>query len=324
MINSFILQRNGEFKVNASSDELRQFLRDDKAVIWVDFEAASNEENGALTDIFNFHPLAVEDCINLSHHPKLDKYDDYLFLVLHAVDFGRKKGEEMATLELNIFIGSNFIVTYHRKPIRSVIATRDRCRQRPEKILGEGPDFLMHKIVDALVDNYLPTFSLIEHEIDHVEDEVFENSSEGLLETILTLKKDVMYLKKVVTQQRNTVYKLANTRLELIGKDSQMYFSDIYDQLYRFTDQIENFRDLLNNMVDMYLSMSSMKMNQIVKTLTVVMTILMPMTLVTGIYGMNFKFMPEINSPYGYYLTLAAMLLMAILLGYFMKRKRWF
>jgi len=324
MLNTFILTKHGEFLNNIPVHELRNCLKDDRGVVWVDFEAATDSENQLLSDLFQFHPLAIEDCLNISHHPKLDDYDDYLFLVLHAVNFGRKKDEELSTLDLNIFVGKNYIVTYHRKPIRSVIATRERCMRDPQVILGDGADFLMHKIVDALVDNYLPTVSQLEFEIERAEDDVFDDSSEELLNRILTLRKDAMYLKKVIGLQRNTIYKLAHTKFILIGKETRIYFSDIYDQLYKFVDQLESFRDLLTGIVDMYLSMSSVKMNQIMKTLTVVMTILMPLTLITGIYGMNFKNMPEINSPYGYFSTLGVMFGIAILMGIFMKRKKWF
>ncbi|MFC1808610.1 magnesium/cobalt transporter CorA [Candidatus Omnitrophota bacterium] len=324
MINAYVLEKTGQFYTDIPSHELQNILRDEKRTVWVDFESASAEENNALTEVFKFHPLAVEDCINTSEHPKLDKYDGYMFVVLHAINFGRKKNEELSTLELNLFIAKNYIVTYHRKPIRSIIATREQCVQDPNKVLGDGTDFLMHKIVDAVVDNYLPTISLLEHEIESLEDDIFEDCDQELLNKILTLKKDAMYLKKVISQQRNTVYRLANTDFPLIGKDSQIYFSDIYDQLYKFVDQLENYKDLLNGTVDLYLSMSSVKMNEIMKTLTVVMTILMPMTLITGIYGMNFKNMPEINSPHGYFITLGIMIFIGLLLWSYMKRKKWF
>lgn len=324
MFHSFVLHKNGQCEIDVPLVDLAKILKDDKALVWVDFEATDETENRALTEVFDFHPLAVEDCINTSEHPKIDKYDTYLFLVLHAINFGRKKDEEISTLELNMFVGHNYILTYHRKTIRSVVAIRERCAREPQTVLGDGVAFLVHKIVDALVDNYLPTISLLDHEIDRVEDELFDDASEELLNTILMLRKDAMHLKRIIGQQRNIIYKLAHTKYEFIGQDSQIYFSDIYDQLYKFVDQLDSYRDLLNGIVDMYMSFSSVRMNQIMKTLTVLMTILMPLTLITGIYGMNFKYMPEVESPYGYYLTIGFMIILAIVMGIFMKRKKWF
>jgi magnesium transporter len=324
MMIASVLDGSGRFRTNIEYEELKHSVKDHNCTVWVDFEGASNEENKALTEVFNFHPLAVEDCLNTSEQPKLDNYDDYLFLVLHAVNFARKHDEALTTLELNLFVGKNYIVTHHRKPIRSINSNRELCSRDPNAFLGKGTDFLLHKIVDAVVDNYLPTIAMIEHEIDSIEDDIFDNCTQQILNRILMLKKDATYLRKIISQQRNIVYRLANTEFPVIGKDCQIYFSDIYDQLNKFVDQVESYRDLLGGIVDLYLSMSSVKMNEIVKTLTIVMTILMPMTLITGVFGMNFDYMPPIHSPYGYFITIGAMVLIGVFLWFYMKRKRWF
>ena len=323
MIYSFLLDSDG-IRKDLSIDEMKKALKDKNATLWVDLEAPTEEESQILTEVFNFHPLAVEDCIKTAQHPKIDNYEDYLFIALHAIRLDRNVDEEYVELELDMFVSKNYVVTYHHSPVRSVTAVREKCLYGSDSILKEGTDFLAHKVIDTLVDNYLPILLQLEHDIDMIEDSVFDNTTETAMEKILQLKKEVIFLKTTVNPQRNAVYKLAHASLPFIQDESRRYFSDIYDNLHHFIEELEELRDVLNGVVDTYLSITSVRMNQVMKTLTVVMTIIMPLTLITGIYGMNFKNMPEISSPYGYPLTILFMILLAVSMFYFMKRKNWF
>lgn len=323
MIHSFILNPNGELLTDVSFEELKKTIKDKEKLIWVDLEQPTEEENSILAEVFNFHPLAIEDCTNVSHHPKIDNFEDYLFMVMHAVNFTSRE-EELSTLELNVFLGKNYVVTYHARPIKSVIQAKEQCMKNPIQIMGKHSDFLVYTILDSLVDNFIPTLNALDFRIDEIEDEIFEQDSSNVVEKIVAVRNDIIYLRKVIRPQRNTINQLTLGTLPFIHKDNLMYFRDIYDQLYRISEQSDGYRDMVGGLLEMHLSLSSNKTNQVMKTLTIVATIMMPLTLITGIYGMNFRYMPELETSYGYFGVLAGMFLIAISLILYMKKKKWF
>jgi len=322
MINSFVFDNNGHLVTDVTFDELKKVLKSRDKIVWIDLEQATVEDNAILTDVFNFHPLAIEDCVNITHYPKVDIYDDYLFMIMHAFDFASRE-KEIATLELNIFFGKNFVVTYHARPIKSVIQTKERCLKNPEDLLGKGTDILVYSLLDSLVDNFIPFLNTLDHRIDELEEEIFENSNEVLSE-IITIRNDIINIRKIIRPQRNTVHQLTRGSVPFIHKDNLIYFRDIYDQLFRISEQSDGFRDMVSGVLDTYLSFTSNKMNQIMKTLTIMMTIMLPLTLITGVYGMNFKYMPELDSPYGYFIIIGFMFVIAVTLFFYMKQKKWF
>ncbi len=322
MIHTFVLSKDKKFYTGLPNEKIKNFLQEKSSLVWVDLEQATEEENAVLSDVFNFHPLAIEDCLNITHHPKIDKFENYLFIVMHAFDFGSME-KEISTLELNLFLGKNFVVTYHARPIRSVIQTKEKCLNNYMAVMGKGADFLVYNIFDALVDNFIPTLNTLDHRIDELEEEVFFEE-EDFLSKVNTVRNDVLYLRKIIRPQRNTINLLTRSNEPFIEKEKEIYFRDVYDQLYRIYEQCDNYRDIISGILDMHLSLSSNKMNQIMKTLTIVMTIMLPLTLITGIYGMNFKYMPELNYKYSYFIVLGAMAVIALLLIYYMKKKKWF
>ncbi|RKX96334.1 MAG: magnesium and cobalt transport protein CorA [Spirochaetes bacterium] len=322
MIHSFILHEKNKLITDVSFDELKKMLKDKDKLIWVDLEQATAEENEILSTVFDFHPLAIEDCTNINHHPKIDNFEDYLFLVMHAVNFNSRE-EELSTLELNVFFGKNYVVTYHARPIRSVIQTKERCLKNPVPIMGKGSDFLVYTILDALADNFIPTLNALDHRIDEVEDEIFSDSS-NVLNKIIDIRNDIINLRKVIRPQRNIISQLTRGTLPFIHKSNVIYFRDIYDLLHRISEQSDGYRDMISGVLDTHLSLTSNRMNQIVKTLTIVATIMMPLMLITGIYGMNFHYMPETNARWGYFLVLGVMVVISISLGFYMKKKKWF
>ncbi|MBU1864104.1 MAG: magnesium/cobalt transporter CorA [Candidatus Omnitrophica bacterium] len=322
MIHSFVLYEKNQLSTDISFDELKKLLHERKQLIWVDLEQPTEEEVAILSDVFNFHPLAIEDCTNISYYPKIDNFEDYLFMVMHAVDFASQE-KELSTLELSLFLSGNYVVTYHARPIRSVIQTKERCQKNPLQIMGKGSDFLVYTILDSLADNFIPTLNALDHRIDEVEKEIFVDAP-AVLNKIITIRNDIINLRKVIRPQRNTINLLTRGNLPFIHKNNLIYFRDIYDQLYRISEQSDGYRDMISGVLDTYLSLTSNKMNQIMKTLTIVMTIMLPLTLITGIYGMNFEFMPELHTPWGYFAVLGAMVAIAIALIFYMKRKKWF
>lgn len=322
MIHSFVVRENNQLLTDLPFEELKKLLPQKDVYIWVDMEQATEDEFHILEDVFDFHPLAIEDCTNASHYPKIDNFQDYLFMVIHAVNFTSHE-EELSTKELNLFLGDNYVVTYHARPIKSVIQAKRRCVEDPEEIMGQGADFLVYTIIDALVDNFIPILNAMDHKIDEVEDEIFVGESDVLGE-IINLRNDIIYLRKVIRPQRNMFNQLSKGNFPCIRKDNLIYFSDIYDQLFRIAEQGDGFRDMIKGILDTHLSLNSHKMNEIMKTLTIVSTIMLPLTLITGIYGMNFRYMPELHSEWGYFSVLGVMFLIALSLITYMKRKKWF
>jgi len=290
-------------------------------LLWVDIEGFNEAEIAQLEKAFNFHPLAIEDCISTSQRPKIDKYDDYLFTILHAAHLKPKKfGIE--TIELNSFVGKNYIVTVHGVSIPSINSIKARCKKNPA-LMSKGSSELFYLIVDAMIDNYFPILDKLDNEIDKVEKGIFENPGEKLLDKLFSLKNDTLALRRIIGPQREAINLIARGEYPMIGEGLGLYFRDVSDQLARIVDILETYRDILSSTMDGYMSTISNKTNEVMKILTIIMTMMMPLTLITGVYGMNFKFMPELYSPYGYYTTLSLMLLIALGMLIFFKRKKW-
>lgn len=300
----------------------REFQSAPSHLYWWDLFEATHEEIQCLSEKFHFHPLAIQDCVGDVHYPKVDFYDTYLYLVIHGVDVDRTETEGFAPKELDIFLGKDYLVTFHKKQARSVDEILRRCKEN-SPLFEHGLDFLLYAILDILVGNYLPVLETIEDRLDSIEEVIFEKPDPEVLRKILNLKRTLMRLKKTVFPQREVINHLARNEYEFVSPKAQIYFRDIYDMLYRMAEMTESFRDVSTALVETYLSTVSNHMNEVMKVLTLVATILLPLTVITGIYGMNFEFMPELHWRYGYFMVLGVMALMtAGMLGYF-RWKNW-
>lgn len=298
------------------------FQSKDDLIYWWDLAAATAQEADVLSGKFHFHPLAIEDCIANIHYPKVDYYDSYLYMVVHGVDIDRSEIEGFAPKELDVFLGPKYLVTYHKNPSRAVAEIRRRCKEKAP-IFDLGVDFVLYNILDVLVTNYLPVLESIEEELQHSENEIFSNPTPDLLRYILQLKRTSMRLKKTVFPQREVINHLSRNEYQFIHRRTQVYFRDVYDHLYRMAEMSESFRDMSTAMVEAYLSTVSNRTNDIMKVLTMITLILMPLTVITGIYGMNFDFMPELRWRYGYFMVLGFMVVVVLSLITYFKKKQW-
>jgi len=289
--------------------------------IWVDIEGFHTDEIGELESTFGFHPLAIEDCISTSQRPKIDQYPGYLFIILHAAQL-RPKKFGIATVEINTFIGKNYVVTVHETSIPSINSIKERCKKNPA-LMSKGSGELFYSIVDAMIDNYFPILDKLDKKIDIVEHNIFENPEQKLLDSLFSLKNDTLAMRRIIGPQREAINILARGEYPIIGEGLGLYFRDVSDQLARIIDILETYRDLLSSAMDGYISSISNRTNDVMKILTIIATIMMPLTLITGIYGMNFKHMPEIGSPYGYAATLCVMFIIAAGMLIYFKRKKW-
>jgi magnesium transporter len=254
-------------------------------IVWVDLHDPSPEEMRLLTDVFHFHELAVEDTQNAVHHPKVEAYDGYLYLILHGIDF-EEAAHGFATHPIDFFVGPTYLVTVHDGTSRSIQQLRRLCAQS-RQLLAEGPGGLLHRIIDAMVDNYRPEVDKVEEKLDLVEEQVFENPRPELLRAILDLKQDATSLRRVTVPQRDVVGRLARREFPFVTEALAYRYRDVYDHLVRLTEEAVVFHDRITSLVDAHLANQSNQLSQTMRVLTVIATVFMPLTLVTGIFGMN-------------------------------------
>jgi magnesium transporter len=289
--------------------------------LWVDLEAPTPEEAEILSKVFKFHHLAIEDCWHEPQHPKADDYGDYLFMVVHGVRYDAST-EEFTTHELNIFLGPNYLVTFHTFHSRSVEAAQQYVRRNPN-VMARGMDFMLHQIMDRLIDNYFPKLEILEDKIEALETEVFTDPSPELLNTVFELRHHVVHLKRVASQEREVLIAITRGAFPFVSERAQIYFKDIYDHLFKIVEIADNHRETMNIILQAYLSLVSNKLNNTMRVLTVIATIMLPLTVITGIYGMNFDHMPELRWRYGYYATLLGMAMLAAGMLLYIRRRNW-
>ena len=299
-----------------------KFQQNPDHLYWWDFNLATEDDTVVLREFFHFHPLAIADCVSDIHYPKIEFYDSYLYLVVHGVDIDRTQVEGFAPKELDIFLGRNYLVTYHKKEMRSAAEVARRCRENTP-IFDFGLDFVLYSILDILVTNYMPVLNSIEDDLDAIEELIFKTTKKDILRDLLGLKRTLLRLKKTIFPQREVINHLARNEYDFVQQRTQAYFRDVYDMLYRMAEMTESFRDVGSTLVESHFAMISNRMNEIMKVLTVFATIFGPLTVLTGIYGMNFDHMPELRWQYGYYYVLGAMGVVVISLLSYFRWKDW-
>ncbi len=285
---------------------------------WVDFVNPTKEETDLLTSFFYFHPLSVEDCIDsFIQRPKVDFYESYIFLVLHAIH-----PESLKTYEVDMFLGEQYIVTFQQSPIRDLNNLWESIRKNES--FRKGPLFIMHSVIDKLVDEYFPPVYRIEDQLNSIEDNTENETVQMLIDNLFNIRADLSKLRRTVIPMSEMVYQLIKS--EWLGdlKEHKLYFNDVYDHLLKIVEMIESYRDFSSDIRDSYLSVNSNTMNSIMMTLTVITTIFMPLTFIAGIYGMNFENMPELHWTFGYFIILGFMGIVAIIMFFYFQSKGWF
>ncbi|PLS16487.1 magnesium and cobalt transport protein CorA [Bacillus sp. M6-12] len=284
---------------------------------WADFCNANEKEVRFLSDHFHFHPLAIEDCLDsLNQRPKLDFYDDYQFIVLHALSV-----EHLHPVEVDLFIGEDFLVTFHNQKVSQLDLLWERTKTY--EYFQKGPFFLMHAIIDKLVDDYFPLMYKLEGELNSLEDNADDESISELMERVFDVRADLSGIRRSILPMRDLLYRIIHSdRLNYL-KEQQLYFNDVHDHLLKLVEMLELYRDFSSDIRDSYLSMNSNTMNTIMMTLTVITTIFMPLTFVAGVYGMNFKNMPELDWKYGYFAVIGFMTVIALLMLLYFLKKGW-
>lgn len=321
MLTTFLYRKGEALKTNLTRTEMLAALQEKDVLLWADFDTPNEFESDALVEIFNFHPLAVEDCVSDLSQPKVDDYEEYLFLVVHGVMFDDK--EALISREVDIFLGKNYVITFHKEPLKSIEKTRDLVLKKTDNLMGRGGDLLVHAVLDQLVDNYLPVLDRYDEKVDRLEDEIFNNPPADYLTSILRTKRDIFHLRRLVSPQRDTVNYLTRNPTTFIRPKNMMYFRDIYDHLFRIYGIIEGFQEMITGILQAYFSYSSNKLNEVIKRLTVLATLTMPALTIASVYGMNFKHMPELTWQYGYHFSIFVIVVTTVILLIWMKIKKW-
>jgi len=323
MIQSFVFNDGKLVASNLDSDALRLVRADKGLLIWVNLFAPTPEESTSiLEEVFAFHPLAIEDCLAVSRYPKIEDYEDYLYLVMHAVAFNKE--EQFRTTELDLFIGKSFLVTHHSEPLATVTATIDRIQKNPTSI-ARGMDRLAHFLLDTMVDAYQPVLNDLTAEISSLEDTVFltRDPEPTVIREFRARKKELTDLQQIVRPQRDVVNRLARGEFKLIRPILLPYFRDLLGNLNRIETASTSLADQLYMTLDVFLNKASYETNEIIKVLTLLTALTTPTVLIGTWYGMNFKDMPELDLPYAYPVAALITVLSTVLLVIWLRRKRW-
>ena len=332
MIRSFAFTNQGRLHTKDIEMFLMPtLLADTNLFLWVDLETPTPEETKAvLEDVFHFHPLSIEDCLTVSPSPKVEEYSPkeedlftpYLFMVIHAVDYSRQNGL-FATSELDFFLGKNFLVTFHRAPLRSVSMVEERAIKATTHI-ARAPDRVAHTLLDSIVENYKPALDELSLEIAELEQLALQAPGQKTLNRIFEVKKEVLHLRQIIGPQREVLARFAAGEFKLVRAHLVPYFRDVYDRLFHINELAQGYTDSLTGILQVYLNMSSNQTGEVVKLLTLITVITTPLMMIGTWYGMNFHNMPELSWEHGY-LVAAGITLASTLLTYlYFKKRNWF
>jgi magnesium transporter len=297
-------------------------IADRPGLLWLDLDDPASSALDELAARYGFHELAVEDVRNRLQLAKIDYYDNYTFVIINTTHYTDKPCE-LVVRELDVFLGPNYVITVHNGLSLAVAEIEKRILANTNVKHLSRPDQILHGVIDVVVDRYLPTLDSIGDTIDEVEDDLLIQPDAGLLETIFNLKRGLLMFRRAVASQRELLNVIIRDESDLIGDDMRIYFRDVYDHAVRALDLVETYRDLLTGGLDIYLTQMANRTNDIVKGLTILATIMLPLTLVTGYFGMNFDYMPLSKNQSGIWYATGGMLAITLSMLAYFKYKKW-
>jgi len=310
-----------QFTENCIAADISELREAADNVIWADVSDPTSRDFEELAEEFGFHHLSIEDCQNQHQRPKVEEYPGYYFIVLYEAELAGPN-DRLELRELNIFLGKNYLVTVHSRPIRAVETARRLWSEWLDRA-EEGSGLLAYLLIDAIVDDYLPLLDIISERMDALEDSIFGEFRAEAIEEIFGIKKKLLFLRRAVAPLRDVFNTLLRREQQIFSRGTYVYFQDVFDHLIRVADTVDTLRDMLSSTMDAYLSVSGNRMNVIMKRLTSISTILMSVTLIAGIYGMNFTFMPELRWRFGYIFALLSMVGVGFALYRYLKKVKW-
>jgi len=304
----------------SSAAELDALPLTDTTCTWIELIGVDLDTMHHLGQIFSIHRLVLEDMLNTNHRPKVEDYGDYLFLLSKSI---RQSAPDLYIEQFSLVIGKNYIISFSEMPSNLFEPIRKRLRPPQSKFRSYGTDYLAYALLDIIVDNY---FTALEHagdQLDLLEEQVLLAADPAQIRQIQSLRTDLLFIRRAIWPLRDVLSTLERIDSQLIHPRTRLYYRDISDHIVQIIDAVETFREIVNGLMDIYLSSISNHMNEIMKVLTIISTIFIPLTFLAGIEGMNFKFMPELDWPYGYPALLLFMALISVMMLRFFKKKQW-
>jgi magnesium transporter len=297
-------------------------LKDKPGVTWIKVEGIHAVENlEKLGECFKLHPLILEDILHLDQRPKIEDFDEYIYIVLRSISYDQDN--EVFSEQISLILGSNFVISFQDSDGEIFAPILERLRTSKGRIRKSGADYLLYALMDLIVDNYFLTLENFGEALEYLEEEVVKRPTPQTLQDIHRFKYDMIMLRKSVWPLREVIARLDRRESDLIQEATGIYFKDVYDHTIVAIDNIETYRDILSGMLDIYLSSISNRLNEIMKVLTIIATIFMPLTFLAGVYGMNFKHMPELEWIWGYPFALGLMIVTALSMLLYFRRKKW-
>lgn len=325
MIRAVVLSDGKLFQEN-ELENLTKYIKKKENIIWLDLETPNETEIDFLIDEFSFHPISIEDAILPNDHPKIDMFDDYMFLTLYSVSFI----ENIDLIELNVFLGKNYLITFHEEkiiPLNKVFNLLNKTingEDNDGNIFKKGADRILHQILNALIDEYYPVIEKIENKIAVLEDKLVEEKEEKIMEDILEQKRSILVLRKLFYLERQILNKIIKEKNKCVKELNKTYFRDIYDHFVNMQETIEILREIIPSLIETYHSMTSKKLNRLIHRLTLLATIAIPMTVITSFYGMNVE-LPEFKwGVWGYIFVLVLLVVSSAAIYIILKIKKWF
>jgi magnesium transporter len=320
---AFYLSPEGELRRDLHEEEIKAAYESKQGMLWVDITKTTEEDGQFMERVFRFHHLAVEDCVSSGiHPPKIDDFNDYLFIVVHGINYA-VESEIVTTAELAIFLGSHFVVSNHNFPLYSLDAVRHLVEDNGHP-MERGANLFAHAMIDTMIDNVLPTIDRMGEVTEEIEEEAIHHPEQSTLDAILKLRRSALRIHRVMAPQREVMNRLSRGEFAIIENAAQIFFRDIYDHLVRIEELNQNIQDRADNAQATYLSSVANKQNETMKILAMVATIFLPLTLVAGIYGMNFENMPELKWSWGYFAVLGFMASVISIVAWRFWARNWF
>ena len=297
-------------------------LKDKPTITWINISGIHELDVIEKTGVqFGLHPLTLEDIVNTEQRPKIEDYKDYIFIVLKALHYDADQGLKIE--QISIIIGVNYVITIQENRKDVFRPVRERIKNSTGRIRKVGADYLVYALIDAIVDNYFLVLEQLEGKIEFLEEELITNPTKTTLHLIHQLKREMLFMRKSLWPSREVINILQRGELPFINETTVVHLKDVYDHTIQVVEIIETLRDILSETLDIYLSSISNRINDVMKILTIITTIFIPLSFVAGIYGMNFKYMPELEWRFGYPVVLIFMAVVGIVMLFFFKKKKW-
>lgn len=293
------------------------------SISWINLNGLNHiTEIEKLGDHYNLHPLVLEDIVNTSQRPKIDDYNDYIFLVAQMMYYDAD--EQIVNEQISFILGKNYVLTFQEAEGDVFDMLRDRIRNGKGRVRQHGSDYLLYALIDSIVDHYYAIIETMGNKVEELEDQLFEGiREEEITNEIQTLKREILKIRRAIFPLREIINRIEKSESSLIEEKTQRYFSDVYDHVIQISETIEIYREMIWSLMDMYMTNISNKMNEVMKVLTIIATIFIPLTFIAGIYGMNFEYIPELQLRNGYFYIWGLMILIFIGMLYYFKRKKW-